>query len=139
MFFYASGASLGQIGRDLAEAIGEVRSRYDIESMVIVGHSIGGLIARDLVLNQSAHAGVDIPVLITMSSPWGGVPSAGVGVRLSPVVVDSWRDIAVGSAYLSSLFVDGEAARGACPHRPVTICCSLIARAGRRSDCRAMR
>jgi pimeloyl-ACP methyl ester carboxylesterase len=108
VFFYASGASLSQSGRDLAEAIGEMRRHYDIESMVIVGHSIGGLIARELVLNQSSHAGVEIPVLITMSSPWGGVPSAGVGVRLSPVVVDSWRDIAVGSAYLSSLFVDGE-------------------------------
>jgi pimeloyl-ACP methyl ester carboxylesterase len=108
VFFYASGASLSQSGRDLAEAIGEVRSHYDIESLVIVGHSIGGLIARDLVLNQSSHVGVDIPVLITMSSPWGGVPSAGVGARLSPVVVDSWRDIAVGSAYLSSLFIDGE-------------------------------
>jgi pimeloyl-ACP methyl ester carboxylesterase len=108
VFFYASGASLSQSGRDLAEAIGEVRRHYDIESLVIVGHSIGGLIARDLVLNQSSHVGVDIPVLITMSSPWGGVPSAGIGARLSPVVVDSWRDIAVGSAYLNSLFVDGE-------------------------------
>jgi pimeloyl-ACP methyl ester carboxylesterase len=107
VFFYASGASLSQSARDLSAAIGEVRSQYDIESMVIVGHSIGGLIARDLVLNRSSHAGVDIPVLITMSSPWGGVPSAGVGVRLSPWVVNSWRDIAVGSTYLSSLFFDG--------------------------------
>ncbi|HEY5761138.1 MAG TPA: hypothetical protein VIU34_35190 [Steroidobacter sp.] len=108
VFFYASGAGLGEIGHELSEAISEVHARYDVESMVIVAHSIGGLIARDLVLNQSAHAGVDIPVLITMSSPWGGVPSAGVGVRLSPVVVDSWRDIAVGSAYLSSLFFNGD-------------------------------
>lgn len=108
VFFYASGAGLEQIGHDLSGAIGDLRSRYDIESMVIVGHSIGGLIARDLVLNESAHAGVDIPVLITLSSPWGGLSSAGFGVRMSPVVVESWRDIAVGSAYLSSLFVDGE-------------------------------
>lgn len=108
VFFYASGAGLEQVGHDLSDAIADVRSRYDIESMVIVAHSIGGLIARDLVLNQSSHAGVDIPALITMSSPWGGVPSAGLGVRLSPVVVESWRDIAVGSNYLSSLFFDGE-------------------------------
>lgn len=106
VFFYASGASLSQSARDLSAAIGEVHRRYGIASLAIVGHSIGGLIARDVVLHQSAHAGVDIPVLITMSSPWGGVPSAGVGVRLSPVVVDSWRDIAVGSSYLNSLFVD---------------------------------
>ncbi|MFC4313594.1 esterase/lipase family protein [Steroidobacter flavus] len=108
VFFYASGASLSQSGRDLSAAIGEVHRRYDVESVIIVAHSIGGLIARDVVLNQSAHAGVDIPVLITMSAPWGGVPSAGIGVRLSPVVVDSWRDIAVGSAYLNSLFVDAD-------------------------------
>jgi pimeloyl-ACP methyl ester carboxylesterase len=106
VFFYASGSSLGQIGRDLAEDIGELHRRYQIGSLVIVGHSIGGLIGRDVVLNQASHAGVDIPVLITMSSPWGGVPSAGIGVRFSPVVVDSWRDIAAGSAYLNALFVD---------------------------------
>lgn len=107
VFFYASGAGLEQIGHELSDAVGDLRGRYGIESMVIVGHSIGGLIARDLVLNESAHGGVDIPVLITLSSPWGGLSSAGFGVRLSPVVVESWRDIAVGSAYLSSLFVDG--------------------------------
>lgn len=111
VFFYASGSSLGRISRDLSADIGELRRRYRITSLVIVGHSIGGLIARDMVLNQSAHAGVDIPVLITMSAPWGGVPSAGIGVRFSPVVIDSWRDIAADSAYLQSLFVDarGEA------------------------------
>ncbi|WP_129645247.1 esterase/lipase family protein [Peristeroidobacter agariperforans] len=106
VFFYASGASLDNIGRDLAKDVGELHRRYDIGSLVIVGHSIGGLIGRELVLNPSSHAGVDIPLLITMSAPWGGVPSAAVGVRWSPVVIDSWRDIASGSAYLSSLFVD---------------------------------
>jgi alpha-beta hydrolase superfamily lysophospholipase len=89
--------------------------RYAIESLVIVGHSIGGLIARDLLLNRSSHADVDIPLLITMSAPWGGVPSAGVGVRWSPVVIDSWRDIASGSAYLSSLFVDAVGSTRALP------------------------
>ncbi len=108
VYFYASGASLSQSGRELSLAIGDVHRRHEITSLVIVAHSIGGLIARDVVLNQSSHAGVEIPVLITMSSPWGGVSSAGLGVRMSPVVVDSWRDIAVGSPYLSSLFVDAE-------------------------------
>jgi pimeloyl-ACP methyl ester carboxylesterase len=111
VFFYATGASLSQSGRDLSAAIDEAHKRYDVESLIIVAHSIGGLIARDLVLNRSAHAGVDIPVLITMSAPWGGVPSAGIGVRWSPVVVDSWRDIAVDSAYLNSLFVDAAGGR----------------------------
>ncbi|GFE82716.1 hypothetical protein GCM10011487_47160 [Steroidobacter agaridevorans] len=108
VFFYASGSSLAQIGRELAEDIGELHRRHDIESLVLVGHSIGGLIARDLVLHRSSHPDVDIPLLITMSAPWGGVPSAGVGIRFSPVVIDSWRDIASGSGYLSSLFVDAD-------------------------------
>lgn len=110
VFFYASGAGLGQVGRDLSEDIGELHRRHEITSLVIVAHSIGGLIARDVVLNQSAHEGVDIPVLITLSAPWGGVPSAGFGVRFSPVVIDSWRDIAAGSGYLNSLFVDSAGA-----------------------------
>jgi pimeloyl-ACP methyl ester carboxylesterase len=106
VFFYASGSSLSRTGRELSEDLGELHRRHEITSVVIVAHSVGGLIARDLVLNRSAHAGVQIPLLFTLSSPWGGSPSAGFGVRWSPVVVDSWRDIAAGSAYLHSLFVD---------------------------------
>jgi pimeloyl-ACP methyl ester carboxylesterase len=110
VFFYASGAGLDEVGRHLSEQIAELHRRHGITSLIIVGHSVGGLIARDVVLKQSAHAGVDIPVLITLSAPWGGVPSAGFGVRFSPVVIDSWRDIAAGSEYLSSLFVDATGA-----------------------------
>lgn len=110
VFFYASGSSLSRIGRELSEDIGELHRSRQIASLVIVGHSIGGLIARDVLLNQSSHAGVDIPLVITLSAPWGGVPSAGIGVRWSPVVIDSWRDVASGSAYLSSLFVDAAGA-----------------------------
>ena len=115
VFFYASGASLSQIGRGLSEAMGELHSRYGIKSIVIVAHSIGGLIARDVLVNQFAHAGVSVPVMITLSSPWGGIPSAAMGVRWSPVVVDSWRDIAAGSAYLDSLFVADAGATRALP------------------------
>lgn len=108
VFLYTSSSSLHDVAGELSEAIAELHRQHGIRRLSIVAHSMGGLIARDLLLNRSAHDGVEIPVLITLSSPWGGFASAAFGARWSPVVPDSWRDVASGSAYLNSLFVDGQ-------------------------------
>jgi pimeloyl-ACP methyl ester carboxylesterase len=106
MFSYASESSLSESASSLAAAIAELHRNHGVRTLNIVAHSVGGLVVRDFLLNHSHRLDVQIPVVITLSTPWGGVASAAVGVRWSPVVVSSWRDIAAGSAYLKSLFVD---------------------------------
>jgi hypothetical protein len=46
-----------------------------------------------------------VPLLITLSTPWDGHPGAAFGARLA-LAPPTWRDMAPGSAYLTSLFGD---------------------------------
>jgi pimeloyl-ACP methyl ester carboxylesterase len=110
VYFYASGARLHDIAVQLARELLGLRSAYGVEQILIVAHSMGGLIARDLLINQ-LHGDIDVPVLVTISTPWGGHAGASLGVRFAPVVVASWLDLASQSLYLQSLFADAS-------HRP---------------------
>jgi pimeloyl-ACP methyl ester carboxylesterase len=106
VFFYASGAPLHAVAEDLAEELRVLRSTRGVNEILIVAHSMGGLIARDLLINES-NLGVDVPSLVTISTPWRGHAGAAFGARYAPVAVDSWSDLAPGSAYLASLFGGG--------------------------------
>ena len=41
---------------------------------------------------------------ITVSTPWGGIASAGAGVKYSPAVIPVWNDLAPDGDYLRTLF-----------------------------------
>lgn len=110
VYFYASGARLHDVAVHLAQELLELRSAYGVEQILIVAHSMGGLIARDVLINQ-LHGDIDVPVLVTISTPWSGHAGASLGVRFAPVVVASWLDLASESLYLQSLFADAS-------HRP---------------------
>ncbi len=70
----------------------------------MVAHSMGGLVARDFVTQVVEHAPpLFVSLLVTMSTPWGGVAAANTGINRSPVVLPSWLDVAQGSAFLSVL------------------------------------
>ena len=45
-----------------------------------------------------------IPLFVTISTPWSGHAAAELGVNYSPAVVQVWRDMAPGSAYLKEIF-----------------------------------
>jgi alpha-beta hydrolase superfamily lysophospholipase len=82
-----------------------LHARYRYESVAVIGHSMGGLVARGFILRHARAAGIDsIPLFVSLSTPWGGHGAAEFAVKYSPVVVDVWRDMAPGSAYLEDLF-----------------------------------
>ena len=107
VFFYASGASLHEVTQDLAEELRVLRSTRGVTEMLVVAHSMGGLIARDVLINSS-NLNVTIPAVVTISTPWRGHAGASFAARYAPVVVDSWLDLANGSSYLASLFGDAD-------------------------------
>jgi hypothetical protein len=47
-----------------------------------------------------------IPLFVTLSTPWAGHQAAEMGVKHAPVVLDVWRDMVPGSAYLETLFAE---------------------------------
>lgn len=107
VFYYPSGASLDGIATLLTQLFVRIRLEYGFDRVAVVAHSMGGLVTRGFLLEDYATNGADVVrAYVTISSPFGGMPSAGKGVEASPIVVRSWYGLAPGSEYLDGLFYE---------------------------------
>jgi len=105
VYFYPSGAHLGAIADHLDQNVKRLQLRYGFRRLLLVAHSMGGLVARGFLLrNQTENRRTDIPLFVSISSPWGGVPFAAEGVQRVPTPIRSWIDLSPGSTYLRDLF-----------------------------------
>lgn len=101
---YPSGASLSFNSSMAQEMLETLWNRHHFESLHVVAHSMGGLLARDIVTQlASAPTGRYVNTLVTFSTPWGGVAAAKYGVDAAPSVVSSWADVAVDSEFLTTM------------------------------------
>jgi pimeloyl-ACP methyl ester carboxylesterase len=83
----------------------KLRLRYGVKRVFVVAHSMGGLVARGFLLRYLEAAQCsEIPLFVTLATPWGGHKSAELGVRYAPAVVRSWYDMAPDSRYLREIF-----------------------------------
>ncbi|MCC6849226.1 MAG: hypothetical protein IT294_12055 [Deltaproteobacteria bacterium] len=105
--YYPSGARLDTLVTWLDELYTRLEVRLRFDTAVVVAHSMGGLVSRGFVLRHHRTSVTDpIRLFVTVSSPFGGMESAGEGVEESPVVVRSWYALAPDSDYLGGLFYD---------------------------------
>jgi pimeloyl-ACP methyl ester carboxylesterase len=105
-FFYPSGLPLERIAASLVQMVVELRLRHRFSELIVVAHSMGGLVSRSFLL-QHAEAAVDlyIPLFVSISSPFGGMASAEKGVGRSPITLPaSFTDVATNSEFLANLF-----------------------------------
>ncbi len=105
-FFYPSGLPLEKLGGLLAEQIRSMEKApgYRLNRLVIVAHSMGGLVAR-AAINNLCRQGLPpyLKMYISFSAPYGGVEQARIGAG-APAVVPSWRDVAPESAFLRQIY-----------------------------------
>ena len=104
-YFYPTGADLDTVAEHLSQLIIKLRVRYGFRRLHVVGHSMGGLVARaaiQKIYESTGRAGVD--VFVSISTPWGGDELAGKAVDHDAAVVPSWRDMAPDSPFLTGLF-----------------------------------
>jgi pimeloyl-ACP methyl ester carboxylesterase len=107
VFFYPSGARLSAVSDFLSQLVTRLRLRHGFRELVVVAHSMGGLVSRSFILKQHAESRHDpVKLFVAISTPWAGVESAREGVEHSPIVVPSWRDVAAGSGFLHDLFFE---------------------------------
>lgn len=102
-FQYPSGASLDSIAHLLYWKLRNAQARYPFARVHIVAHSMGGLVVRRFLLDH----GMQFPQLgqfVTLSTPWGGEPAATLGVKHSPAVVPSWREMQPDGPFMQRLF-----------------------------------
>ncbi|GAB1257690.1 hypothetical protein NBRC116494_21920 [Aurantivibrio plasticivorans] len=105
-FYYPSGGDLSQLAATFHRIFlsGET-VRIDKLGMVIVAHSMGGLVVREaLNIYQNKPSENPIDLFISIASPFDGHPSAAKGEKLAPMVLPSWRDLNPESAFIQGLF-----------------------------------
>ncbi|MGI9285687.1 MAG: lipase family alpha/beta hydrolase [Pseudomonadales bacterium] len=102
---YPSGMRLDLLSRTVNQGLTELQVKYRVDSLYVVAHSMGGLLARGFI-NESRRRNSNSPVqkFVTISTPWGGHMAAEMGVDRAPVVVPVWYDMAPSSAYIQGLF-----------------------------------
>jgi pimeloyl-ACP methyl ester carboxylesterase len=105
--YYPAAPHLGRVGDVIVRALSSLQFRYRFDRLVLIAHSMGGLVTRDaldyVMRNQGPGRVVSVPLFLSISSPWGGVSSASLGVKYAPVVAPMWEDMAPGSAFLTAL------------------------------------
>ena len=101
--FYPSGSSVASMSNLLYWKLLNLQLRHRYEHLVIVAHSMGGLVVRRFLLDNGANL-PQIRRFISLSTPWAGEVSADSGVKLSPAVVPSWRDMQPDGPFMRSLF-----------------------------------
>ncbi len=106
LVYYPTAARIGLIAAAIGQWLQSLDATYDARSPVLVAHSMGGLVARELLNQQLADVRDEIPdpiALVTISTPWLGHSAAALGVAQAPVVAPSWHDLAPGSPFLTNL------------------------------------
>ena len=107
LFYYPSGLRLDQLGIALARVVDRASAeigRPDLR-LVIVAHSMGGLVGRRAV-NELCKSGKPpyLRLYASFDTPYGGVESAAGAVERGTELIPSWVDVAAGSPFLTHLY-----------------------------------
>jgi pimeloyl-ACP methyl ester carboxylesterase len=101
LFHYPSSFPLEYTSYLLQEALDEMNRRYELTSVDVVAHSMGGLVSKGMIYQADDTLRQKMAVFVTMSSPFGGHSAAAAGIKWSPVIAPVWWAMAPGSEYLT--------------------------------------
>jgi pimeloyl-ACP methyl ester carboxylesterase len=104
LYHYPSGLPLNNSAYMLSLGMRDLQLRHAPQRMHVFAHSMGGLVARRAVQLLNENDGQRLCLFITLSTPWGGHPSAASGVQNVPLDIPVWRDMQPGGSYLQTLF-----------------------------------
>jgi len=106
LVYYPTAPRLATTAAAMGQWLQSLEATHHSRLPIVVAHSMGGLLAREM-LNQQRGGGLDDflePIaFVTISTPWLGHSAAALGVAQAPVVAPSWHDLAPGSPFLAAL------------------------------------
>ncbi|HEY7690147.1 MAG TPA: hypothetical protein VH835_15720 [Dongiaceae bacterium] len=117
VYYYPSGLHLANIAEHLTQLMQQAQLRYELSDLDVVAHSMGGLVTRGFLQRFRERSSVEVPLYVTISTPWAGHAAAALGVETAPQVVRVWYDMAPGSDYQNSLYFQDPEMRTT--HRPL--------------------
>jgi pimeloyl-ACP methyl ester carboxylesterase len=107
LVYYPTAPHLDRLARGLVRAIAALQVKYRFSRLILVAHSMGGLVTRAAInyamQDAASQRVVHLPAFVSISSPWNGHSAAAAGVKYAPVVAPSWEDMAPGSPFLTQL------------------------------------
>ncbi len=107
LMYYPTAPHLDQLGWGLLRGLAALHVKYGYSRLILVAHSMGGLVARTALNSaiESASMGrvARLPAFVSISTPWNGHSGAAKGVKYAPTVAPSWEDMAPGSSFLTRL------------------------------------
>jgi pimeloyl-ACP methyl ester carboxylesterase len=106
VYCYPSGLPLEASAAWLSTVIERLHDEYGFDRLYVTAHSMGGLVARRFISLNVAAGNDYIELFVSLATPWGGVPSARLGVDLMPVPIPSWADLVPGGRFIRSLHED---------------------------------
>ena len=105
-FHYPSGGDLDQLAELFYQIFlsGKVY-RSGGMPMIIVAHSMGGLVAREAINKYGGKKGENqVHLLVTMATPFGGHAAAAAGEKHGLIVLPSWRDLNPKNSFIGDLY-----------------------------------
>jgi len=109
VLYYPSGGRLQSLGAYLDQMVTRLQAEYRFRQLLVVAHSMGGLVARSFILRHTeTERDNRIPLFVSIASPWDGHKAARLGVNYAPNPIRVWYDLAPGSEFLTRLFYTGK-------------------------------
>ena len=102
VYQYPSGYPITASAKALNIIIKQIQDKYKFKKIIIVAHSMGGLVASQFIKNFKQENPKAIKLFITVSTPWGGDKDAEWGQK-APATIPCWNDIVPNSALIKSL------------------------------------
>jgi pimeloyl-ACP methyl ester carboxylesterase len=99
-FVYPTGMALDRAASQFGKRLREFVERHAVDRLVVIGHSMGGLVAKGVL--DETDVGDELPswrLFISISSPFGGIKTAEQADRL-PRHPPAWDDLAPNSAFI---------------------------------------
>ena len=105
-FYYPSGGDLDQLADFFYRLFlsGEIIHTAQMP-MIIVAHSMGGLIVREALNNYKNKSGENtVELFVTIATPFGGHPAAASGEKHGLIVLPAWRDVNPDNRFIKELY-----------------------------------
>lgn len=106
VFYYPTGGYLRRLGAYLNQIVTKLREKHGFRCLIVVAHSMGGLVSREFILrNADGSSEPLVPLFVSLATPWGGHEAAQIGVEYIPTTpVQVWYDMSPGSRFLTGLY-----------------------------------
>jgi pimeloyl-ACP methyl ester carboxylesterase len=104
-FHYPGGMSIDVTAQVLAQMLHRVLLQSPKSDIVIVAHSMGGLVSRAAIQYLETFGNASsVKEFFSIATPWGGHQLASIGIQQSPLIVPVWRDLALESEFFQGIY-----------------------------------